>query len=720
MLKRNHSLRAWLLFVCSKLALGVVVLLVAFRPVFAATGINEQIHFQGKVVNTDGTNVADGSYNFEFTIYTVASAGSPIWTETRTAGNQVAVVDGVFSVDLGSVTSLPGSVDFNTDSLYLGIEFNGDGEMSPRVRLTAVPYAHNAAKVSGLTVTDTTGTLTIPDGTTIAFSGTNDLTFTTSGATTVTLPTTGTLATLAGSETLTNKTIGSTGLVFSGASTDIDTAAAEGLVLQGRAASSFVTTSGAISFQAAGTGTISSIQIGAGGTGSTTPDFLALDVKSDTGDPAGGAEGYMYYNTFDNVFRCYQNTGWTNCIGGGGSQTPWTSDIDGDGFDLTDLSNIQFRETTGAPAGTIVSAYSDNTGDLNLNVLTGKGLNVQVNGTDEYTFTSSAFDAGANTIQTTGSVLGDAIDRTTAGALTIGNTTATSVSICNSATCDTIAIGDNADADTITIGDSLDGLTIASTAFSVSSSGAVSGVTTLASSGDWTWTATTPSITINSAETFTIGPSGGDTFTIDTSGSLFSFIDSGGNGFTFDVDSGPTYAGNARISRQVVLAPEFPGAVITGDGSSNTGTMSSDFCEQGASTDIPNTNTSICDTSGDIHNYYMWGTSQGTVQDYDIWVRWRVPDNFAAWDSNPVQVYGRRTDATNNAVTVYVYDTAGTLNNAGGTQVAGTTWTQTNISLSGGTWTAGAYVTIRIVMAADTGGDRVQVGEVNLNYLSDN
>ncbi|MFZ5534924.1 MAG: H-type lectin domain-containing protein, partial [Patescibacteria group bacterium] len=160
-------------------------------------------------------------------------------------------------------------------------------------------------------------------------------------------------------------------------------------------------TTGEIGLQADGTGTTSVVRIGAGGAGSTTPDYLALDVKSDTGDPAGGAEGYMYYNTADNKFRCYQNAGWTDCIGSAtGSQTPWGADIDADGFDLSDLSNILFRETTGAPAGTDVGLFRDNSGDLNLNVLTGKTFNVQVNGTDEYNFSSSGLTIGTNSLIT--------------------------------------------------------------------------------------------------------------------------------------------------------------------------------------------------------------------------------------------------------------------------------------------------------------------------------
>jgi hypothetical protein len=217
----------------------------------AATGILNQINFQGKVVNkTAGTNIADGSYTFVFSLYSVSTGGSNIWTESKS----VTVTNGIFQTLLGDTTSLPGSVDFNTDNLYLGINFNSDGEMLPRVRMAAVPYAFNAKKVGGLTVTDTTGTLTIPNGETIAFGGSfsttasNDIALTTSGATTLTLPTTGTLSTLAGSEVLTNKSIGSTGLVFSGATTDITSGTNEALTFVANGTGDFVLTSSMIAF----------------------------------------------------------------------------------------------------------------------------------------------------------------------------------------------------------------------------------------------------------------------------------------------------------------------------------------------------------------------------------------------------------------------------------------------------------------------------------------
>jgi hypothetical protein len=112
----------------------------------AAAGINHQINFQGKLVNPDGTNVTDGTYSIVFSIYNVPSSGSAVWTETQS----VTLSHGIFQVNLGSVSSLPGSVDFNTDNIYLGIKVGSDAEMTPRIQFTSVPQAFNSEKLGGL------------------------------------------------------------------------------------------------------------------------------------------------------------------------------------------------------------------------------------------------------------------------------------------------------------------------------------------------------------------------------------------------------------------------------------------------------------------------------------------------------------------------------------------------------------------------------------------
>ncbi|HTE22287.1 MAG TPA: hypothetical protein VK674_04575 [Candidatus Limnocylindria bacterium] len=157
-------------------ALGLALLMVVALPVVAgrsqaAVGINEQINFQGKLVNTDGTNIPNGTYNMEFKIYTggngVLGGGDETlaWTESRlrNASQGVLITDGVFQVNLGAVTTLPGSVDFNSDTLWLSMNLGTtnasctpfsscgpDGEMSPFVRFTAAPYALNADNLDGL------------------------------------------------------------------------------------------------------------------------------------------------------------------------------------------------------------------------------------------------------------------------------------------------------------------------------------------------------------------------------------------------------------------------------------------------------------------------------------------------------------------------------------------------------------------------------------------
>lgn len=113
------------------------------------------ISFQGKVVNSDGTNVTNGTYTFRFRLYTstaptdannACSANTCKWEETKS----VTVTNGVFQTELGDTTTMI-DVSQYTD-LYLGIKFNNDaaGEMSPRVHLDSAPYALNSDKLGGI------------------------------------------------------------------------------------------------------------------------------------------------------------------------------------------------------------------------------------------------------------------------------------------------------------------------------------------------------------------------------------------------------------------------------------------------------------------------------------------------------------------------------------------------------------------------------------------
>lgn len=131
----------------------VAVALAAFALLYPTIGaaqsatpdIPDLVGYQGRLTNASG-NPLMGTYEITFCLYNQPSGGSNIWCETETA---VSVTDGVFSADLGSTNPLPQSV-FDTPSLYLGIEVESDGEMTPRVQVMSNGYAYTAANADTL------------------------------------------------------------------------------------------------------------------------------------------------------------------------------------------------------------------------------------------------------------------------------------------------------------------------------------------------------------------------------------------------------------------------------------------------------------------------------------------------------------------------------------------------------------------------------------------
>lgn len=93
------------------------------------------ISHQGRLTDLSGLPVADASRSMTFKLYDVPSGGSALWSETKS----VATVNGVFSTELGSVTSLAG-VNFDQE-LWLSVKVDTDAEMPQRTRLTSVPNA---------------------------------------------------------------------------------------------------------------------------------------------------------------------------------------------------------------------------------------------------------------------------------------------------------------------------------------------------------------------------------------------------------------------------------------------------------------------------------------------------------------------------------------------------------------------------------------------------
>ncbi len=117
-----------------------------------------KLSIQGILKKANGEAVDDGNYDLVFKLYTVATLGTPVWTESQMG---VEVISGIYSTVLGNSTPLS-TVTFN-QVYYLAVAVGtiNSPEMLPRVQLTSAPYAFsligssNLFPSSGMVLADT-------------------------------------------------------------------------------------------------------------------------------------------------------------------------------------------------------------------------------------------------------------------------------------------------------------------------------------------------------------------------------------------------------------------------------------------------------------------------------------------------------------------------------------------------------------------------------------
>jgi hypothetical protein len=155
---------------------------------------------------------------------------------------------------------------------------------------------------------------------------------------------------------------------------------------------------------------------------------------------------------------------------------------------------------------------------------------------------------------------------------------------------------------------------------------------------------------------------------------------------------------------QLTLHPPFDGSSTKGDGSNNVGMLY----------------VNIDDATQ--KNYYLWTTTQATMQDFDINVPVTLPLNFASWTGDPLTLNYRSTtgSATDNKLDLTVLDTAGNPVTLSGSSsdLASATWASTTVDFSGSpTWTPGQTVWLKLKVSA-LNHNEMHIGSIELHYDS--
>ncbi len=157
-------------------AVFCITLLLCVYPAFAAPP--STITYQGYLTNKHSGAAIDGSVAMILSLYDAAGNGTntPLWSESQPI---VQVVNGVYTVQLGSITAL--NLPFDT-TYYLGVAVGGESEMIPRLTMTSAPTVFRAMSADKLNQACADGQFLLYSSSTSSWSCTSLSTVATSGS----------------------------------------------------------------------------------------------------------------------------------------------------------------------------------------------------------------------------------------------------------------------------------------------------------------------------------------------------------------------------------------------------------------------------------------------------------------------------------------------------------------------------------------------------------
>jgi Putative metal-binding motif len=131
--------------------ISVSIILLLVVGIAWAQSVPQLVNYQGRLTDSGGVPLAgDTNVDMTFGFYGAASGGTAYLTILQP---NISVTNGLYNVLIGSGTVIPGSentlaaVFKNHSDVWLGVTVNADGEMTPRSRITSVPYAMKAGDV---------------------------------------------------------------------------------------------------------------------------------------------------------------------------------------------------------------------------------------------------------------------------------------------------------------------------------------------------------------------------------------------------------------------------------------------------------------------------------------------------------------------------------------------------------------------------------------------